>query len=225
MAQTDLDRHVTLTTARSENARETAAGMASIFMESFPHSVREMFGRRRPDPAAMTDLYTFIIRTEPEAVQLAWESPLRPRLCGYAVTPRSMPRLWLRAAFTLAWLPWVVRFLSGRYGLGLDALPRILRSKLAFARSFRPENRTAAQILSVAVAPDRRGRGIGRALVERGLDYLRRRGVPRVKLEVLDDNVPARRLYESLGFRPAGAVPYGRRHWIIMLKDLNPPRF
>ena len=217
--------------------------MAALFMISFPHSVRDMFGDRPSNPRAMTDFYTFTVRAEPQAVQLASESresrPVGPeggdplgtrgpetggqgRLVGYAITPRSMPRLWVTTALTLVWLPWVARFLTGGYGVGLGAIPRVFRGKLAFARSFRPENDTVAQILSVAVDPAWRGRGVGQALLGRGLAYLREQRVPRVKLEVLDDNAPARHLYESMGFRPAGEVPYGSRRWIIMVKDLSP---
>ncbi len=211
-------RAATLARASKDKARDTASRMAAIFMVSFPHSVREMFGRGTPNPRAMTDLYTFIIRTEPRAVQLAWAAA--GELAGYAVTPVSMPRIWARAAFTFAWVPWLASFVAGRYGVGLRAIPRAARSKIAFARSFRPENQTVAQVLSVAVAPAWRGRGLGRALVEQGLLYLRQAGISRVKLEVLDDNAPARHLYDDLGFRPAGEVPYGPRRWIIMLKDL-----
>lgn len=225
-------------------APDVAARMAALFMVSFPHSVRDMFGDRPGSPRAMTDFYTFIVRAEPEAVQLAWESRetapedghgcapsglpgargpqdrAPARLIGYAITPRSMLRLWARAALTFVWFPWVARFLAGGYGVGLSAIPRVFRSKLAFAQSFRPENDAVAQVLSVAVNPAWRGRSVGRALLERGLDYLRRQGVARVKLEVLDDNAPARHLYQTMGFRPAGEVPYGPRRWIIMIKDL-----
>ena len=113
-----------------------------------------------------------------------------------------------------------MRFLGGRYGLSLAALPGVARSKVAFARSFRPGDRVTAQVLSLAVDPAWRGHGVARALLEGGLDYLRRRGAPRVKLEVLDDNTPACHLYETFGFRPVGEVPYGPRRWVIMIKEL-----
>ena len=53
---------------------------------------------------------------------------------------------------------------------------------------------------NVAVLPDYRRRGIARQLVQAAVDYARRRGAPAVTLDVLDGNVPAYRLYESLGF-------------------------
>jgi len=51
------------------------------------------------------------------------------------------------------------------------------------------------------VVPSRRGNGIGRALLEAALDHARHSGADRIDLGTSDDDVAARRLYESLGFR------------------------
>jgi ribosomal protein S18 acetylase RimI-like enzyme len=56
-------------------------------------------------------------------------------------------------------------------------------------------------VANVAVHPDYRGRGIGRALTARALEFARQRGVPRVWLQVRQGNGPAIRIYESLGFK------------------------
>lgn len=53
-------------------------------------------------------------------------------------------------------------------------------------------------LLFVAVEPSLRGRGIGRALIERAIEM----SEGSVKLHVEQDN-PARRLYERLGFKPS----------------------
>lgn len=58
----------------------------------------------------------------------------------------------------------------------------------------------AAELLQIAVDPDRRGAGIGRALMETALEQLTAAGARSVHLEVRRDNVPARRLYDRLGF-------------------------
>jgi len=51
-----------------------------------------------------------------------------------------------------------------------------------------------------AVAPEIQGRGWGRKLAEASLAFAREKGQP-VKLEVHQDNLPAVKLYRSLGFR------------------------
>jgi ribosomal protein S18 acetylase RimI-like enzyme len=58
---------------------------------------------------------------------------------------------------------------------------------------------------NVAVHPQWRGRSIGRALVEAALESIAARGGVWVGLEVREDNPPARRLYERLGFETVGA--------------------
>lgn len=60
-----------------------------------------------------------------------------------------------------------------------------------------------AEILNVAVAPEHRRRGVGRALVRRMLDDAQAHGVLSVSLEVRRGNVEAVALYESFGFVPA----------------------
>ncbi|MCX7670825.1 MAG: GNAT family N-acetyltransferase [Anaerolineae bacterium] len=56
------------------------------------------------------------------------------------------------------------------------------------------------RISNVAVAATHRGRGIGRSLMLAGLSEIAQMGGSWAILQVRIDNVPARRLYESLGF-------------------------
>ena len=64
-----------------------------------------------------------------------------------------------------------------------------------------------AEILSVAVASARRGRGLARALLTLHLRRLAGLGAGAVFLEVDEDNEPARRLYRRAGFREVGRRP------------------
>lgn len=60
------------------------------------------------------------------------------------------------------------------------------------------------EILDVAVRPDCRGRGIGKALVDRAIHELSARGAKIVCLEVRVSNLSAIGLYRKLGFRESG---------------------
>jgi ribosomal protein S18 acetylase RimI-like enzyme len=68
-------------------------------------------------------------------------------------------------------------------------------------------------IHDLAVLPGQRGRGIGRALLAAAESQALTEGCCKLTLEVQDDNAPARRLYDSFGFRD---VRYG---------DSGPTRF
>ena len=63
------------------------------------------------------------------------------------------------------------------------------------------------EILNVAVRPSRRGLGIAKALMARALREGKRRGADVAFLEVRPGNLPARMLYERLGFRKVGERP------------------
>jgi len=63
---------------------------------------------------------------------------------------------------------------------------------------------TEGEIADLAVSPDARRRGIGRALIDRLLADLEAEGVTAVFLEVRESNRAARALYESRAFRGVG---------------------
>ena len=66
---------------------------------------------------------------------------------------------------------------------------------------FRPER--SLYLLGIAVSPDCRRSGVGRALVKRVFEVARERGCARVDLEVGVFNATARSFFRSQGFDPA----------------------
>jgi ribosomal-protein-alanine N-acetyltransferase len=61
-----------------------------------------------------------------------------------------------------------------------------------------------AEILTLAVAPTHRRRGLGRALLEAAMGVCGTLGAETMFLEVAADNAAAIALYEAAGFAPAG---------------------
>jgi ribosomal protein S18 acetylase RimI-like enzyme len=59
------------------------------------------------------------------------------------------------------------------------------------------------------VVPQRRGLGLGRALMESAIALARRRGAAHMDLGTGEDDTAARALYESLGFNNRGGRPDG----------------
>jgi ribosomal protein S18 acetylase RimI-like enzyme len=89
-------------------------------------------------------------------------------------------------------------------------------------------DRDAAYLISMWVAPEARGRGIGAALVAEVIAWARGRGLRRLLLDVGAHNAPALRLYERAGFAPTGAMgalPPPRDHLpeVEMAIDLGSP--
>ncbi len=72
----------------------------------------------------------------------------------------------------------------------------------------------AGVLHDIIVAPEHRGRGVGRLLLEAALAFFRSRGVPRVVLSTAERNEAAQRLFASMGFR---------RTMIEMTRELDDP--
>jgi ribosomal protein S18 acetylase RimI-like enzyme len=62
----------------------------------------------------------------------------------------------------------------------------------------------------VAVDPDRRGRGLGRAIMAAAEDWLRRAGILKLQLLVRRENVQAGAFYTSLGFAESTSVMFAK---------------
>lgn len=84
-------------------------------------------------------------------------------------------------------------------------------------------NCRSARVYSLAVSSEVRGKGIGRRMMAKAQIEARRRGCIRMRLEVRMDNIPAIRLYESLGFIDTEVLAgyyEDRSHALVMRKDL-----
>jgi len=64
-----------------------------------------------------------------------------------------------------------------------------------------------AEVLTVAVVPERRQQGVGGGLITAAADEARARGAERLFLEVSTRNPAARGLYQQLGFSQVGRRP------------------
>lgn len=85
-----------------------------------------------------------------------------------------------------------------------------------------------AEIVTLAVLPERRRQGLGFALMKRAESEARGRGARRMFLEVAEDNFAARKLYADLGFATVGKRPayyargaLGSAAAIVMAKSLG----
>jgi len=63
----------------------------------------------------------------------------------------------------------------------------------------------AGEVFAIYLAPEARGRGLGRALYAHAVEDLRTRGFDPIVVWVFEANADTRRFYEAAGFRPDGA--------------------
>jgi len=76
-----------------------------------------------------------------------------------------------------------------------------------------PQWHKFAYIEELAVDPEFRGKGVGRALMNRTIEWARKQQFPGIKLETQDNNVPACMLYEKCGFVLGGFDLYVYRNF------------
>jgi ribosomal protein S18 acetylase RimI-like enzyme len=95
-----------------------------------------------------------------------------------------------------------------------DMLPRALWALVARSPEAAPEapaaaddESPAASLVSIGVSPSWRRLGIARRLSQTFLAEAGKRGCARVSLSVREDNVGARRFYQSLGWEETGRSP------------------
>lgn len=94
--------------------------------------------------------------------------------------------------------------LDGEVGFAVRS--GVAAGRAAVTRS--PDGTAWVGIAAVHVARDARRSGHARALCETLLDWGAQRGAARAYVQVLSDNAPAVRLYESMGFTPQHRVRY-----------------
>ena len=134
-----------------------------------------------------------------EEVPSAGEASVRLRPLRYDDVPRIAEIE--HASFSTPWKDETFRGLLRRSDtdmIGAQGDGRLL----GYAVAWTVEDQS--ELGNVAVAPEARGEGIGRRLVEAVVEHVKRRGAKECFLEVRESNEPARSLYQSMGFEVVG---------------------
>lgn len=67
----------------------------------------------------------------------------------------------------------------------------------------------------IAVRPDVRGKGIGSRLLEEIANYAEGHEFDRIRLDVIDTNTKAKKLYEHKGFKPVNTEHFPYLRWLL----------
>jgi len=192
--------------------------VARLFGVCFPDSVSELFPDGLPR-WPLAELLGVLLRAEPGCCHVAEDDR---GIVGYCFSPSDMSRIWIRVLRSAGLRRVVWGIVRGEVPLHPRRVLALLRDKASFILSFRSfELRRTGQILSLGVSPEARGRGVGKMLLQRAIEYLDSSGAYRVKLEVRPDNLPALRLYEGFGFYPVQCTRDSRGGWVVMTLPLG----
>jgi ribosomal protein S18 acetylase RimI-like enzyme len=117
--------------------------------------------------------------------------------------------LWRAAGLTRAWNDPHTDAHLALYGPGSTILAGRLDGTLV-ATAMVGFDGHRASVYYVGVAPDRQGRGYGRAMMAACEAWARERGAPKLNLMVRDGN-PATAFYEALGYTINAVRVFGKR--------------
>jgi glycosyltransferase involved in cell wall biosynthesis/ribosomal protein S18 acetylase RimI-like enzyme len=171
---------------------DDAPALASIHRRALPDAFLSSLGER-----FLRRLYR-ALATDKKAIALVAEDA--EGVVGFATGVVSVRRFY-RRFFLRHGLPAVFAVVPR---LARPSLARRLRETATYPQ--RAGSMPDAELLSIAVAPERASRGVGRVLAEATIAGLAERGATEVKVVVSADNEGANRFYARVGFQPLAGI-------------------
>jgi ribosomal protein S18 acetylase RimI-like enzyme len=124
------------------------------------------------------------------------------RILGFVTFTPNLTQLYksviFRNGFRLGFL------LAGKL-FSFRVIKRIFET-LLYPHRMQKKEVPSAELLSIAVSANARGKGVGYQLVQEGLEMCRRRGIDRLKLLVGVEDLPPNKLYLKCGFKLADQI-------------------
>lgn len=108
--------------------------------------------------------------------------------------------------------------------LKLKELAKLGRNSLRMMRKTRddtPMKIPGGRIISIAVHPKAQGLGVGKSLLKQAINYLEKNQVKATYLEVRPNNLPAKKMYENMGFFTYGYSQDLQGPWLRMVRINN----
>jgi ribosomal protein S18 acetylase RimI-like enzyme len=187
-----------------------AVAVARLHAQSITEGFLGKLGRR-----FLRQLYLGIAHDEGSRVLVAEEKQAVAGFCAYSRDVAAMYRRVLRArVFRLAW----------------GSLPRSLNpavikevfDTLRYPAKQSAKRLPAAEILSIAVAADARGTGVGKRLLHEVIELARREGQPAIKVLAGAKLEGANRFYRAGGFDLATQIIQHGEPLNVYVKQLAP---
>jgi ribosomal protein S18 acetylase RimI-like enzyme len=136
-------------------------------------------------------------------------------LAGLAITAiedadvTSVVSLWERCCLTRPWNDPVADIALARKGPNSTILLGREDEKVV-ASAMVGHDGHRGWVYYVATDPDRRGQGLGRAIMNAAEDWLRQAGIAKLQLLVRQDNAKASAFYETIGYDEAAVTVFAK---------------
>jgi ribosomal protein S18 acetylase RimI-like enzyme len=119
----------------------------------------------------------------------------------------------------------IAGFKTGQGSLTGGISFRVLKEEIGFWGAIRAvlvltlfqRNQVPGQLLmdGIGVSPKMRGSGIGTELLHSLIEYAKKEGYRSVRLDVIDTNPAAQRLYQRVGFTPVKTEQFAYLKWLL----------
>lgn len=168
-----------------------AAEAARIHQRVFPRHTMSLLG-----PGFLKQYYSQIAESEGG---LGFVATTEESILGL-VAGTTLPEVWRRQFFQYGRVRMALLVLRATLRFPLQMVPKVWRKLTASAQKGPGTVVHGAELASLAVAPEARRLGVGRALVHRFMEEARRRGATGVYLGTRRSDEGAVEFYSSLGF-------------------------
>jgi len=189
--------------------------VADIFCMAFEESIAFFTPITQEVKEAIKDLFHLLHQVFGQGFFVAVENE---EVCGYVIMANDIKKLWIYAVTSGFFKNAIKAVVSGKYGLNLSTLYKVVKNKLLYLR-FEITTEPSAQVLSIAVHPKHWGKGIGQKLLSKGIRHIEDLGINKIKLEVRPNNISALKIYEKYGFRTVGETKDLQGKWLIMMRE------
>ena len=141
----------------------------------------------------VTSLYEAIVKSKSSFGVVAVRNG---KVIGFAAFTTSLNKLYK----SIAWRKGLIfALLSASNMLSFRRVKKMFET-LAYPARTKKMNLPCAELLSIAVGPEERGKGLAGQLIEKSFRHCQKTGVDKVKVLIGADNKPGNKLYLKTGF-------------------------
>lgn len=200
---------------------DDAPAIAELYLTSFPESVEFFFDNSNKNRLSSISAYGFELALISGCFSLTCYNA-QGSLIGYCIVS-TMDGLPIHCLLSLKNICKTAQLcLKSFTQLQIKELLKLGHNSLKLLKKTgddTPKKLPGGRIISFAVHPDTRGLGLGKSLLSQALSFLEKQKIKATYLEVRPDNLPAKYLYENMGFYTYGYTQDLQGPWLRMVRE------